>query len=175
MDALGGTSLPPVALSALGSHPVMRFTAASLHALDATLSGSVAQPWTVDTVAKRTGDYTTEQHFFGASGCAVGYKNTADSVFMYAGSAVSATATDNVWHSLTFVGNGASGKFFVDGSSSTVNGGVNGFDANVGLGLAVSVGLAFTGDMVELGVWDTAIGGSEGADLSSNKAAYWGY
>lgn len=168
---------PTFTLSGLGSLPVVTFGGSQR--LKVTPASAINQPVSVVAAYKRTSG--TLQGILASVDAGVNdtglHGGAADTAKVGWGSgAINRTATDNTWHSLVGIGNGASDDLYVDG--------VSGGSANVGSsGFINTQPICFgsdpfntdlTGAMVEGGVWPVAFSGTDVTNMDNNISAYWG-
>jgi hypothetical protein len=109
----------------------------------------------------------------------LGYRNAgANTAFLYAGSVVSATASDGSWHSLhaIFANPASNSDMNVDGSSTTGGSGGSGVNPSFNYTLFSAGGGQFmSGKFAEAGVWKSALTSGQASSLSSNQHSYWGF
>lgn len=86
-------------------------------------SPGTTQPYTISTVAIRTGSFTSQQGILAGAAspnAQISYASSTNTVFIYAaGGLIGVTASDNVWHTLIGVFNGATSSIKVDGAAPT--------------------------------------------------------
>lgn len=155
------------------SKPCILFVKASSQFLSSGANTiTQAQPYSHAVVFRRgsaTGD------IFYASGVTFG-QGSAD-VRIFAGSACCSSAPSNdVWHALQGVFNGASSAIYFDGGSAvTGNPGTGGSSSNsVSIGNAV-ISANYDGYLVEAGNWGVAFDSTQVGNLTTNAQSYWGY
>lgn len=165
-----------VNLSGIGSLVTADFTSSSGHRYGAP-AFTQAQPFSYVAAAKST-NTGVQQSLLTHSGGSnqLGYRNSADNqVFLYAGSVLSATASDGTFHTLCCVFNGASSAVNVDGSSTSGGGGSDAA-SSVFWQLGQAGGSQhFNGQWTETGSWGSALSGTQMTDLDTNISAFWGY
>jgi hypothetical protein len=153
--------LPCVQCSAAAYIPANSFT-------------SINQPWTFSTVVNRTSG-TSDQGIYGVSSGPVIYFHTANTLALYAGNVVSASATDGTTHAYQAIGNGASSVLYIDGSSNTVNAGTNVAANNSVLCNNPSQSAPMVGNLFEVGIWPVGFSGGNNSSMNSNQHTYWGF
>ncbi len=94
---------------------------------------------------------------------------------VYAGITVSATASDAAFHAVNVVFNGASSSINVDGSSTVVNPGAQGFVNNLNLFSLGAGTQQFHGYAAEFGIWAGSFSGAQLTSMNSNQHAYWNF
>lgn len=134
-------------------------------------------PMTMNAFSERIGTtYRPTTILRWESGPALGYNTGADAVFtgFYGGARFGATATDNVFHSLAGVLNGASSKLYVDGAiGGTGSLGTFTMPDYFSLGTVLE-GDAMYGYVTEAILYCSgAISDADAVALSANQAAYW--
>lgn len=104
-------------------------------------------------------------------------RDTTNSIRLNFGSAVTATMSDNTYHSAVTIGNGAAGNACIDSTSNVLNAGTaNGFNA-----FFYGDHSFFSGSemySMEIGVWPIAFtvsGGGQCAQIDAQMRTYWGY
>jgi len=143
-----------------------------------------AQPLTVTSVGERLNTFTGYQFILGSSysgsySFETGFYNSANTFFIAAGSAPTATANDQQLHSFVLVGNNASSIISVDNTNSTVSPGTIGIDTNGAplLGAIDSSGTIqdyLAGYFTEMGVWGSAFSTGNITTMCHNMRLYWG-
>jgi hypothetical protein len=171
-------AMPPVILSAIGALPALSFGSFGSESLtNATGFGAISQPFTISQVFKRNSFASYEAYFSSVdSGRGVFGNNAADSVLMYVGASLAASAaTDFVFHTGQYVFNNASGFAYVDGSSTSQDlGSTNGWQSGSIYWGAAPGRSAVVGRLTEVGFWGSAFSGGEAAAMDTNQSAYWG-
>jgi hypothetical protein len=132
-----------------------------------------AQPFSIATLDERTSG-TALSGVFSTNGSFAGvYHNAANQAEIYAGSAGTATASDNAFHAMQTVFNGASSILAVDGSGTTVNPNTGSFASGTfGMG---DVAAAFTGVICEAMVFTGANSSANNTTLNSNQHTRFGF
>jgi hypothetical protein len=135
-----------------------------------------AQPFTMSTVAIRTGNTSAFGDVLGASvaGLQFLFANAANQFALYAGGAVTtAPATDNVFHAIQGVYSGASSSLYIDGSSTTpLSPGAAALSGSIAIG---DNNNPLTGKVTEVGIWAVAFNGTQQSNMNSNQHTYWGF
>ncbi len=162
--------------NAIGSLPGATFLKTNLYATLASVSSS-SQPFSVSSVFKCTlGDGAADQGIVGqpASSWTAGI-SAVDTARTYSGSGVTRTATDNTFHAMQNVFNGASSHVYIDGADTSGNAGTTGLTNNkLMLGRSSFGGMA--GVICEAGIWASkAFDGTEMGNLDTNQQTYWGF
>lgn len=165
------------ALASLGSLPTITCDGVSLHTLDNLAVPSIAAPTTLSWVAKNTAGSGAAAPIWSSQGSAfqAQYNNSgANQVLIYAGSVLSAVASDNSWHALQGVLNGVTSDMNVDGTANTgTTGAATGDTTEILFG--ISGGNVFAGSFAELGRWSIAFSGAQSSAMSANQHTYWGF
>lgn len=144
-----------------------------------------SQPFAFSALAKRTGATSSTRSLI--TSFTTGFTQQVD--LSYAGTVNTgrgsapnggnSAVSDNVWHSLDFVPNGASGFFYKDGVDNigfAFNFGANTIAPTDTVHLLTTVfGEDFNGDFVEGGICAGAYSSSDAVAISSNRATYYGY
>ena len=105
-----------------------------------TLSLAISQPLTYSYVGQRNGTLAYGDIVRGATTDAfIRYDLSANTLDMYAGSGVSGTVSDNAWHEIQAVFNGAvaspnNSALNIDGADTSVNPGTNGVTSPINIG-----------------------------------------
>lgn len=148
-----------------GSYSLMRFVYTASQELDATLAGSISQPYTASSVALCT--------------CADPARAFAAATFelllvsgglakTYAGSFFSGSATAvATWYAFQAVFNGASSIIYVNSSSTTGNPGASASGTNLSVGQGYTQ--MFDGDVREFGIWASAFSGANNISMEANQ------
>lgn len=138
----------------------------STSCLTVAYGGSQAQPITVSSVQNTTTPGSPVGMFNSGESVIVG-SNGANTWLVYAGSEVSATASDSALHAIQTLFNGSLSNAYVDGiGSGSINPGTQALATSLEFGDFVgcpSPALAWTGKIQEFGIW---IG-----DKTANNAA----
>jgi hypothetical protein len=186
LHATQGTlaSMPTLVLSpvtGLGvGCPAIMFNGSQFLATAASFP-AVNQPLSFSSVAIRTSGSTDAGTIAASSGNDPEMIfRTANLVAVFAGgTAATQTQTDNVWHALHGVFNGASSLMNVDGSSGTPqinNQGMQATDSlRYGRDSFQPSGNFLIGSVNEGGVWPVAFTGANMTSFSTNMHSYWGF
>lgn len=147
--------------------------------MNATLGGSVSQPYTMVAVGKRITDPGSNVRMltFGASEIGFGFTGGAATAFIYAGTAPVAQAeTENVFHTFAGLGNGSSSSMTVDATtSSTGNAGSTASGTATGVLYDQASGSnAPTGRFTEVGFYPIGFTGTQITNMHNNQCAYYG-
>lgn len=162
------------------TQPCMQFNGTSQVLASVSASASIAQPFTVSTVAITTGNFASQGDISidqsGARLQVVHGSANSMSLFQGGGNAVF-TAADNHGHAIQAIFDNANGSsVFVDGASASVNIGVN--DATSGtiinLGGAPTFGGEFwTGQIMEFGVFSVHATAGQQTALNANQSSFY--
>jgi hypothetical protein len=101
----------------------------------------------------------------------------ANAVFIDGGAGpVDVAATEDTWHAIQFVFNGASSDVNIDGTTNTVSAGTTGSGGTAPMSLfAAYGGSPLNGYLNEYGVWAGAFSGTDRSNMSANQHSYWGF
>lgn len=179
-DATNATvaSRPVLVVSCLGSLPCA--SSLSIGKLfSATTMTTVSQPVTAVVVANRTtAAGTSDQVVFGNnSGANIGFGfiGGANKAGMGAPTNVSASATDNAWHALQYLANGASSAITVDGTTTgSLSPGTNAMTNGTIIGTDI-FGQNTASEWVEMGFWSGSFSSPQITSTNSNPHTYWGF
>lgn len=168
---------PALTFNSLNSLPCMTFDGSNDALTASAALSATAQPFNFITLAKRTGNFTSFQIPFGSSDVVADiiWSSSANNIEIRSSSAITPTsATDNLWHSLIGVFNGASSIFTVDGSSRTgLNPGSTGATAALLMGGSSHL---MTGPVCEAGAWQgSAWTTTDTGDIYNNQHGSNGY
>lgn len=164
---------PFLLLNVKNGHSLFACLAASSQGLTFSPVNS-AQPFTIATVSERTGVFTSQVAIMWGNGSNIGYWTSTNTIVMYAGSNVTATASDSTLHALTGVYNGASSSAVVDGSATTVNPGGAGFSSSMGLCVNQAGTNPMTGMIGQAGGWPIGFSSTQYGNLHTQDASWWG-
>lgn len=97
--------------------------------------------------------------------------------------ALPASFGDNTWRHIAVVGNGSSIKIYLNGvsvavtrgSANTSNYGSSAFNAKIGSGVYNNTGNSFTGQVLKLGLYNTALSAQDISSLAIGPTTYSGY
>jgi hypothetical protein len=142
----------------------------------ATSTFTLAQPFTVNTVAKRTGGFTSWGYsvLSEAAPIGLGWTNIANTAVMNGGAQLNGAATDNVFHSSQHVFNSASSNLSVDAVSNIGNGGTLTMDNVLQIG-GQQQGAIPNADIGEVGIWGIAFTPANSSAISANQHSFWGF
>ncbi len=157
----------------------MRWPGTTQDLVSPSAAAPYSQPFTMSSVVNRTGGTTNFSMVMSAGGGGVPqiiFQNAVNSLGLFDGSLVFATAADNAIHAIQGVFNGASSIIYIDGSSSTVNAGagVGGNPFHLS-GDTLGVATFLAGDTYEYGIWTSAFSGGNLSAMNSNQHTYWGF
>ena len=163
---------PQLFPSCISTLPCMAGTndSQSLAAAAAVVS---AFPFTVSATAIRTGNFTAYNGIIGTNATGLLFSVSPNSVIIYAGATVTATAADSAWHSVGGVfPSGGTGTLDVDGTITT---GSIGTTAPSGvLAIGKVSGTTLDGYIAEVGTWSSAVSNTNLGLLCHNQFTYWG-
>jgi Concanavalin A-like lectin/glucanases superfamily len=169
---------PGFVLSGLGSLPIMTFDgSASRMQAAGIINGTSHYPFTITSFISRTSGAATQSTIlYGPTGSdQMRFETTADTASYYAGTLQSGTCSDDDYHSLIGVFDGASSNLYADAASiSSANPGVTTFNGNPALGDAPGFSVFFLGKIQEVGFWGSALTGTNVSNISTNQHSYWG-
>jgi hypothetical protein len=137
------------------------------------LSGQ-SQPNTVSYVGKRTGNFASTTNIWGNYDFSVQIGGVgANTIAAYAGSVLSASGADNVFHAVQNILNGASSTLYIDGTATNGSIGSNSF--NPGPRLCSAGGNFYTGQGTEVGAWNVAFSGAQQSNMNANQRSWWSF
>lgn len=158
-DALEATAAAQPQLLLTGGPsggPCLRYVSGSSQILT-TVGNVVAATGSHAFVAERTANFTSIGPVI-AGQAAVGYQsgfaNAANKVYAFAGTLVTANATDSVWHACSITFNGAPGNniYMVDGVQTTVSQSSTPQSGTMSIGGNIGGGQFLSGNFVEGGI-----------------------
>jgi hypothetical protein len=150
--------------------PHIAFDGGGTRQLTVTVGSAPAQPYSTSAIGIRTGYFTGQNIYLLGSYTSIGWEALAGTALDYAGSSLDVPVTDQAWHSLISVNNGASSAVVVDGAATSGNAGSHQFSAT-----AVSIGSnGFAFRLAELAIWPVGFSAPQYAALHANQSAYWG-
>ena len=161
--------------SCIGALPCMTFNGVQF--LQLAGSYTQAQPLTYSVVSERTGALTSvnalyEQDFTPFT--QISYEASANTIRIYGGTVLTATASDNAWHAIQGVLNGASSVINVDNTQTTGNAGAGGMASGHVNYLGAAGGTQIlNGKLTELGIHPSAISTANQTALCHNQRLYW--
>lgn len=171
-DVSQGTlaNMPVLALNVVGSRACMQF-AGSQFLFNASTITTTA-PFTVSMVVNNTGGggYWANTGAFNLYSTSAG----ANTIRFSAGTLADVSMTDNAFHAVQEIGNGASSDIYIDGVSNVVNAGSDS-NTNVWLVANNSFGGLLTGYICEQGFWNSAFSAGEKSNMNANQHSYWGF
>ena len=170
---------PTFTQSCLGSNPCAAFLGSSTQLLkSAATIGTLTQPNTLAMVSIRTGAFTTKGAVFGDStgNLAYAYSNTANQIAVYNGTNNATSAvSDSAWQSMIYILQSTSSVFYLNAVSTTISGnpGTNSISGSAQLG-EDDYGDKMTGDLMELGVWNSGFNSTQATNMCHNQYLYYG-
>jgi hypothetical protein len=165
---------PQLILSGFGTLPIIRFNNASATSMASASVPTVAQPFSMACLAKRTAVLSTFDSMLESNGGNTGLLFSVSGTFLvYAGTQANLSQTDNAMHAFQGLFNGASSTGVVDGTSTASSSGVNAWQTFAGIGS--NFGQPFTGDWGEGGHWSGLFSGAQITSMNSNMHTYWGF
>lgn len=130
-----------------------------------------AEPWSVFGIGNRTGATGAVNRLlsFGNGTASFSWRNSTNLFGVFAGTALTQTATDNAFHAFIGVANSTTSAMVVDGTAATGNASTQSI-ANIGLSSMADTGLTnpLTGDWCEGGIYLSALNSTQYANLNSN-------
>jgi len=157
-------------------HPCLTWTS-STQLLASPITPTQSQPYSATAIGKRTfaSAYSELAAVDTAGPVQLGFTDSANTAFIYASLLGTASATDSTFHAVQYMFSGSSSKLSIDGSSSTVNAGTNGFPGGSGFIVGSAGGNSASGvQSVEVGWWSVDESALFSA-LNSNQHSYWGF
>lgn len=161
-----------------GTKPTADFAAASAHRYQTGVSITQAQPLTISAVVKTVANGSRQNVWQSTDDLIqIGWNLGGDAnlLYIFAGSALSATANAGAFHAIQAVFNAASSDANIDGSPTTGSASTSGIATPIVIGGTSAGGIPFNGAACEIGVWAGAFSGAESSAMSSNQHAYWGF
>lgn len=151
--------------------PCMTFTTASN--LSDSTAMSVAQPNTISMVIDRTAAAFTD--YLTANGDNTGMiaPSSANTIELYnaaSGASSGVTVSDNAWHAIQGIANGAGSSIQVD---ATPNTGLSVGTTAFGAGGPDFGQNGFTGKAAEFGIWPIGFSGTQQTNMCHNQFTYW--
>lgn len=161
---------PTLTFSAVGGLPGLTCTNAAASQMNSP-SFTIAQPYSVSVVAKRTGSTGTITSILGEnSGGSInfGYAASVNTANLSSPTALTATASDSAFHAMQGVANSASSELVVDGASTSGNSGTTGITVGVRI-CRSSAGNSIDGQVMEVGVWSGALNATQYGNINTNQ------
>lgn len=175
--------MPTLVFNVTGGNPAMLFTRTSAQFLQATSTGSLAQPYSISSVSRRpTAGNKNDVFGDGASGTGnigLGYSATTNVVDCYAPTdQVVVGVSDASFHAIQMVANAGSGNIYVDGTSN-----VSSLGSSAMLNTNWNIGNDAFGDLMDGYITEagfasgafTVTGSGVASQLNANQRAYWGF
>ncbi len=168
---------PALALSGLGSLPIMQFAANPTWMI--TDSITAAQAFTNVLVLDSTTTNTSRpMGNAGTAGVILFSNTTPNGISLYSGNVSAETAsTVSTWYSLQCLYSGTNSQITLNGS---VGGAINAGTSDIGGPVTIGGdrsggGFAWTGNMTEIGIWPVGFSSANFTAMSANQRAYWGF
>jgi hypothetical protein len=167
--------------SVLGSFPSMGFVNASNLFLSASPYTIYAQPWTINAVARRTGNTANYNAIITGAVCGDWFTSTLTDIDVETNIGIIATGlTESNFHAIVGVGNGATtaSMIYADGVTAGPAGGTTSFPGTsniVYLGSDAAGPDVLTGNIMEGGLWNIAFSSTQATNMISNQRTYWGF
>lgn len=164
---------PQLIPSATNSLPAMLFSGGQWLTGSLTISGI---PVTLSGVATMNSTSQLYQISTGSSGSQPRYgQNNATTVFIYAGTLLTATSANSAWHAIAAIFNGASSNIVVDGTATAGASGAGAAVTEIDIGSGSAGGtqqmIGFMGEAMAYGsAWNSTQYGNE----HTNQAAFYG-
>ncbi len=161
-------------VNALNGHPVLTSSSATTFMTSPALGSTVTQPYSTTAVTERTGSFTS----FGVVATVttgspgIGYNNSANTFFIFAGGTGTASVTDSAFHAIQVLFNGASSSTVVDGSATGGNTSTDSLSSGNSFDLGYT-STALIGATAEVGWW-SADKSANFAALKANQSGYYG-
>ena len=137
-----------------------------------------AQPFSINAVAQRTGNFTSNGRVFTfVASVILNFTTSANTFGIFAGSNLTGAATDNTMFGFMTLFNNTTSKVFKNGASlASGTAGTNAPSTSIVMGAASIVGGGnfLTGNVTEGGIWAGDKTGSA-ASLNTNQQSYYGY
>ena len=171
-------NMPILTANVIGSLYGMQFDNASSQILITATGGpDQSQPFTFSYVAKRTGNTSALNSVLYQSNVIAGFDNTADAVFVYAGSLQGGiAASDNAFHAVQNIFDGASSDVVVNGSSNSVSPGPGALASASSIYFGGdNINRCVTGFIQEGGIWSIGFSAGQKTSMNSNQHTYWGF
>lgn len=168
------------AAGALNTLPAIRYDGTRF--FNGASTQNTVPPLTFSFVMRRTGGSatfnTTMSMYQSGNNPTSDFTNSADTISIFEGTRLTATATDGTFHAIQGVLNGASSVINVDGTQTTGNAGAGGTNAiNICLGIQCVGMFPLVGHILEGGAWVTTnptFTTSQQNNMCNNQRLYWG-
>lgn len=177
LDTVFTTNFPSYATLTINGKSSAQCLTANAQGLKRATFTAIAPPYTQTAYARRTGNTTAYNTILAFNNAAIGFwfTSAANTVGLFAGGSLTASAADNAWHCIIGVYNptGTNSILKVDGTENTANVA----QASIASGV-VSMGRDvsnenLSGDFVESGIWSGAWNARQRALVDNNMRAYW--
>ncbi len=154
----------------------LQFAAGSAQKYQTLLFDGTAQPNTVSVVANRPGTSGSPTFAGNTNSHDVYFVNgSANTVQLYAGASLNATAADAAYHAMQMTFNGVSSEAYIDGSAAaSPDAGSAAIASALFLGQD-QFGQLMTGFICEAGVWHGAFSSGNKSGMNSNQHSYGGF
>ncbi len=161
-------------VNALNGHPVLTSSSATTFMVSPVLGSTVTQPYSATVVTERTGGFTSfnvvARSITGSPD--LGFSNSTNTFYIFAGGTVSATAADSTFHAVQALYNGASSSLVIDGSATSGNVSTDSLSSGNAFYLG-NTSVALVGATAEVGWW-SADKSANFAGLKANQSSYYG-
>jgi hypothetical protein len=166
--------MPALNFTCVGGQPCMVCNGS---ALVAPVPNSIPQPLTVIGVADRvTSGGLAPWYGDDNEQLEIGSFNVANEGYLFAGSFVTVSLSDNAFHAIQGVFNGASSTFNFDGTSATLNPGTaSASSAHNICGDNNGNDRHFTGNLSEAGIWPIGFNSTQVTNVNANQHSFWGF
>jgi hypothetical protein len=165
-------NMPVISLSVIGSLPAILYNFVNSQSLQGSTLPVSAYPLWGSYVAERIGNTIANNMVIQHSGgnAELGFRNSANTVYSYAGLVLTATANDNSFHAVQSLISGVdSDSLYVDGSNTTGDA-----FTSAPLGHVIVGNSAMDGYICEAGLWGSDQTTHNSA-MNSNQHTYWGF
>ena len=170
----GATTKPALTFSALNSLPCVTTSGTSALATSGTIASQSA-PYSFTVVGKITSATNGRWLVSGATQGGI-LDNAANTVRMYAGSSLNATASDASFHALVGTANTTTtGAMVVDGSSTTGTTGTTAISSNIVMGTDSAGSSGIVAIFCEGGIWSGAINATNMNSNMHNVTSGWNF
>jgi alpha-L-arabinofuranosidase B-like protein len=167
---------PALTLSGLGSLPIMGFTFASSQFLQSPITAGFTQPFSFSAVAQRTSSaQPTMAILVGGTAAGLFFGDSANGLYLYAGTQLLLAAPDNNWYGINSAANGVSSNHSANTTWVGATAGSNNI-STVRLFLGTDASSEYlTGNITEAGFWSSlAFSAAQDENLCLNQRSYWG-